>query len=725
MAILSSIAALSKRVDFGKKILGTLRSFMKNDRLPKGERGVSLPEKEGLVKSPHLLKEPVHALNQLLQHYKEELQRLADRGGVEGAKGLPRVEEVPGSTEREIIQAAGKARQELDHHNAVVMLALERKIQEAKSGLEEPPDKEKLLQELKPKKRQLLVAANLYSPTQQTVAAKIAELEEENRQLEERLDDCNAEHHQLLTTDYGGIPPRRHWYHRRGIFISLLVMLFIVEIQVNFYSFMSQGFGDTNLTALLLGFFFAALQGYSAERLGFAWQNGQKIHIWISLGFTILFCLLMSAFRLSMDISFFIKMVYLLINFIIAAIAVYATSLYYQHRHYFAVAEERAQIPKKIVTITQQIETIKQDHEDRCTAIKLGIEQEAEQKVSHEAQRLQELKIDADHALKMWKTHYEAGLDEIERAKKKALEQYRFTNQQVRKKYRHPVITQWQGSGNHSTDSTLLNGIAGLLLVCCLTFSITGCSSDVFPANTIEIILDKTDGNNVDIDHHALADYICQLALADGKKDSWGAVTVNFSEIGETSNIQAVSIHLSASEGFWQRQEITHQIALDQFHGSIVRMLDSLNQPGPETDFSFIHRNIYHRLKWLGQQPGKRYLLCFSDLILNTPEVNFYHYQDHPEMLHRHQESVFRRMIENYTLDGLPEITLINIYQADKHHDGLHEAAKRFFGYYWISLGIDVEFLTGLPLSFPVSKHKKITSHFQETETSLSNTHNN
>ena len=82
-------------------------------------------------------------------------------------------------------------------------------------------------------------------------------------------------------------------------------------------------------------------------------------------------------------------------------------------------------------------------------------------------------------------------------------------------------------------------------------------------------------------------------------------------------------------------------------------------------------------------------------------------------------------MIENYTLDGLPEITFIHIYQADKHHDGLHEAAKRFFGYYWISLGIDVEFLTGLPLSFPVSKHKKITSHFQETETSLSNTHNN
>lgn len=694
--ILSMIRTLRKGAKQGKRVLRKARSLTQQaTEFVSSSPALTSSHRQKLTVADQILNQAIAETESHFQSYEQTLKLLEEKGGKEGTKGIPTLDEDLGFTEQEIIRQREEALTGLEHSYRLTQLELEEARDKAKTALATPIEKATILKQLAVAKRQKLEQAALYQPPQLTVEAKAVMLEEEVAQMQDSLDSYNLEEQDLLKA-YGEIPPSKEWYHYRLPFIVTLFGLFGMEISVNFFAFMEQGVGDNNAISLLLGFFFAFVQGFSAERLGAAWQQNKKQpDFTVSLLFTVVACVLMSSFRLNMDVGLLAKVTYLLINFIIAAMAAFVTRLHYQHTRYFKVVAERNRLSLAIVATTQQIVILREAYQQRCVAIEADFEQKAEDLLAEEIKGWEQLQQGAEDALQRWEKHYHTYQDKIKDANKEALQRYRDANQQARKKYRHPLIDRWKVK---STLNATMNGTMGLLLVGLMGLSLTGCEEITPVPTTIEVILDQTDGLVVPIDHARLADYLYQLALPEEDVTGWGDVTVNVSEIGETSNIPVLTVLLPASKSFWQRQELDHKVAKQQFRTDILTVLDSINQPSEPTRYSYIHRNFYYRLEKLSKQPGRRIVISFSDLLLNSPVVDFYDYRNEPDNLLKQQDKLLSTITSGYPLPDLRGIALLNIYHTDNRLDHLHETAKRLFGDYWRSHGLTVAFESTLAL---------------------------
>jgi hypothetical protein len=219
-------------------------------------------------------------------------------------------------------------------------------------------------------------------------------------------------------------------------------------------------------------------------------------------------------------------------------------------------------------------------------------------------------------------------------------------------------------------------------------------------------MIDQTDPHTYEVE--PMLDYIQGCVIQDTLQNEWGEATINLSPIGETSTQSVLTVHLPASGSVLLRNEQQHKKQLGKFRAELREALLALTHSETGMDHSYINRNLYARLNEIKKHPGRKIVLCWSDLILNEPEVNFYLYRDHPEQILEHKEELTKAMTKDYPIPQMAGVKIINIYQPTIVDDQLHEVAKRYFEEYWTSLGMQVEFKSNIPFthSLVTSDHK-------------------
>lgn len=656
-----------------------------------------------------ILKDTFRKNDAVIRHYKSVAEEIAATGITDGVNGEPTADSQDSYAENALITSHTEAAATIGYNNLEALAKIEGMAAAAKQSLDNAATKEKYLSELANPRQQALTEAarRIELPSldlgvmrmirqYRTVQGVTTALKERLRQLQEQKTHTETRYHHLLEKQYQRIPPDKQWIDLPAVFWGAVAGLFFLEIIVNFTSFQTLGLGDTNLAALMLGLFFAIGQAWSAKCLGFARRKMQKRRVILFLAVTALFCLLISGFRITMEGSWMARMVYLIINFLIAGWTAILAYLHAQHHDFFSLLRRRHRLSARIENRRYQIEHTEKTYRQKCEEVEREINAKAE-KLAQAAEEQFRKKIEQyESELEKLDAHDSNCLQQLDAIRDGALNKYRHLNQNARRDNGHPPVQRWQAS-NRSRSNGRMRDVKNMLTFLLLVWlSGMGCSTP--PEDTyIEILYDQTDTTYAqDID--PMLDYILSFVSYDTIHGQWGETTVTLSHIGETSTQFSQSVHLPASESYWLRNELEHRKKPGEFRAELREALVSLTEPGKGMKKSYIHRNFYYRLKELARHNGRRIVLSWSDLIVNDRKINFYDYRENPQAILAQRDSLIALMTKDYPLPNLTGVKLINVHQPPRPNDELHEVCKRYFGYYWESLGIEVEFKTNIPM---------------------------
>jgi hypothetical protein len=535
----------------------------------------------------------------------------------------------------------------------------------------------------------------------QNVQGVVAHLKEKLRQFLDGKGVADNHFHHLKLERYANKPPIKGILDRAWLFWSLVVILVWVEVLANFSSFQSLGLGDNNLAAFSLAAFFAAFLSISAKGLGFALRAGNRSQSWLYGGLCLLLCFMISGSRLSMEADAITKSIYLLVNFLITGATVLVAWYYAKHHDFFKAKRQRDRYSHRIARLQYQIEQLTDAVEVEATTIEESMEREQQQQIDERTRELEDSIHEAKSRLDQIDGMVSDGQRKLAEQRDIATQKYRQTNNAVRQENGYPAILSWvQGSGSLGRVAILLLG---------LSLGLVSCSeAEAPPPAHIEVLYDVTSGEHV-ADVEKMGAFILNQLEEELQADNRSGVTVVLSAIDETSTTSIQTVRLPASEDFLSRNQKEYEQAPKIFEQQLASALQRLTQPGEGKRKSAIHRNLVNRARSLVNQPGRKLILCWSDLILNEPPVSFYDYQHEPWEIGEDRDALLAQLTRKYDLPDMTGVTIINTYQPDLAEDDIHEEAKAFFHHYWNEVkGAKVIFQTNLAL--PEASDKLVES---------------
>jgi len=653
--------------------------------------------------------------HEIIHQYEMEASKFAHQGSTDGSYGIPAADFVGHChAEEEIIHSHAKAKEHLH-------LATEKNRQKITNHLTEK--KEKLTnQESEEHRKSRLEQAQREAHhkasnkvtcvtkdlklwwmirMQKTVDGVLSTLKEHHRHAKEEKAHLDAQHHHLLHHHYHQIPPLKRLIDYIFIFYFTVGLLFLMEIGSNFSAFKAIGLGDINLISLVIGIGLALGQAISAKELGFAHFRKQRIRTGLFLIITFVLCTIISTARWGMEGSLFLKLTLISINFLIAIATTILAHSHAKHHDYFLAVRLRKKKSAQIQKIEHQMMAIETDYEKRKIDEQWKVIHKTRREEKEHTESLKREIRQNESQLQELVTQEQHNLQKLNAIKHDALARYRELNQKARQASNHQIVNHWlhQGKKKGNNNTSSINKVAGFLLV--ILVGLSSCNTPVEPTH-IEVIYDQT-GITKSQDIHLMADYILSHALNNHHKESWGEVHIHLSSISELSTPIVRHLELPASKGHLMRKELEHKQHISQFKKALVMELEGLTHPSLAMNHSYIHRNIYYRLHDLAKKKGHRIVLVWSDLILNHPPVDFYHYTENPSGIITDKDSLIHLMTDGYSLHDVTGIKLVNIHTSEKKFDALHESSKHFFEHYWTSKGIEVKFLTTIPHHHPVA----------------------
>lgn len=656
------------------------------------------------IKRPQNSSQITSEVDSIVSIYEEKTQRIVEKGLTNAASTLEQTASGNDYVEKQIVLEHQRADEEIRHLTSTVRLNMDRKISSIKNKLEDGSIEREQQDQYLIRKREAMtdverkVRGSTFTRRLEKLYRKIGSVEgvltylyQEISQIHEKQRMAQGRFKQLFLNVYDGQAPEKKFLNRGYNFVAVVVALFLIEIAANFQAFQSVEIGGSNFGALAIGVLAAVGQALSAKALGFVWDQHKPKEFNLYLGLTLFFCLLVGYARLTMDGSLILKVVYLTINFIIAIATVIFARMYIKFRGFFAALKERNSITSEMVIREERIRKIEAFYDSLLKEMNEWCRTESENqiRISKEAltSHINELESELS-TLDMLVTNAGQKLLKIKEA---SLERYFHLLLQSKQSLLDSHLTERKNDYGNGKSSMLKKMSVVLVFSSC---GLMGCFSSE-PSNA-EVIYDQTD-QTVGQDVLPMLDFITSHLPDDTHTGNWGETTVTLSQIGEISSQSTRTVTLKSSESFWLRNENEHKKRPEIFRNNLKAALDELVKPTPELDYSYVHRNFYYRLSELAKKPGRKLVISWCDLILNNREINFYKYQKNPEKIWEERDFLISKMTEDYHLDNLAGIHLINIYQPNRSNDDLHEAAKRFFRYYWESLGMTVEFKTSIP----------------------------
>ena len=649
-------------------------------------------------------------LGQITQEYGEFAQTTAKQGIVDGQNGNPDANGGLSHAEKAMVQHQQHAAMQITNHAKKIRTDLQSHLQTAQHELANTTATAEEHKVLEDEKRQKIEKAN-----RNTSGAGVSRrlkrkwggpkgvltgLGGLKRYWEEVLGHLEAQYQSMLD-EYRHLPPVKRLVDHSLFIWSIIIALTGAEIWVNFSAFQNIGAGDNGLTNLIIGIGCAIGQAWGAKRLGAALCKKQHRKMWTFMVVTVVLCILVGASRLMMgETSDLTKAFFFIVNIGFAAVTVIIAYFHAKHSDFFSLQQQRKHLAENVDRINYQIERLKEadqkrreDIEEHYTYLAKMLDQAHHQQI--------EIKIKVyETCMKQLDSREEQAQQQLEASMQHALEEYRKLNEEARRRQGLSPVKRWHlpPYGNSS-----LGNAATILLL--LTAGLMGCKP--MPEATLEVMIDKTDSVNIQ-SVEPMLDYIQSFVIQDTLQKEWGETTINLSPIGETSTQSVLTVHLPASGYILLRNEQQHKKQLGRFRAELREALLVLTQSDYGMDHSYIHRNLYNRLLALQRHQGTRIVLCWSDLILNEPEANFYLYRDHPEQILQHKEDLIKAMTKDYHIPQMTGVKIVNIYQPSIVDDQLHEVAKRYFEDYWTSLGMQVEFKSNIPLphTLVTSDHK-------------------
>ena len=637
-------------------------------------------------------------------NYRQFTESRVDQAILDGMEGKPKPGNTPSPTEQAMLDHRHQVGEVLKEVGEFYKHDLIQGLKRDQQKLGDGSIKKRVLQEVAARKQAALkqvgeslagtkVSSSLRRLLKRyrNVAGVVAHLKEKLRQLGDAKAVADNHFHHLKQHRYAGKPPIKGLIDRDWVFWSLMIVLGWVEIFANFSSFQSLGFGDNNLAALSLAAFFAGSLAFCAKMLGSSLREGNRKQGWLYGGLCLLLCFLISGSRLSMEADIAIKGIYLLVNFLITGATALAAWYYARHHAFFTAKSQRDRLSHQIAGIEHQVEQLTAAVQAERSSIEESMELEQQMQIDGQIQELEAQIHRREADLPRIDSVVAMGDRELEKHYRNGLRDYRTLNNTIRQENGFPPITDWFNGGSGPL------GRAAILLLG-MSLGLTSCGEPAPPPVHIEVLYDVTSGDHAG-DVESMSAFILDQLEEELAAENRNDVTVTLSAIDETSTTSLRTVWLPASQDFLSRNQKLHEQGPERFREQLVLALEELTRPGEGKHKSAIHRNLVNRAHVLVKQPGRKVILCWSDLILNEPPVSFYDYQRNPEKIGEDRDTLLAQLTRRYDMPDLSGVTLINTYQPVLVEDDIHEEAKAFFHHYWHDVkGAEVVFQTNLAL---------------------------
>lgn len=665
-----------------------------------------------------LLQEVTKETGARINTYEQFAKGIADTGSTDGTNGVPDEHSTNSYAENTILNEHDATLNEVSHTIYVARTHLNQMKVKISATLEDSSIEKEQQDRNLLRKRVALNEVNQGIPRSNfnkkiktllqktgSIPGVITLFKEQLQQLEEKKLYADGRFQQMRVHSYNNMPPRKRWIDYRFVFLGVIFTLFSAEYFANFTAFQTINLGGSNIGSLLFGLLATAAQAFYAERLGSAIgdKNRRLIILFTLTTFTI--CFAVCTPRLLMPGDSLLKVFYLLFNFAIAGTTILLAYSHAKHSKFFDEQRERDRLAMRITYLKQRIEQLEANYEEKIEEVEERYRIEMDQSIQAAKAGWQK-QIDQTNSelsrLDSLQSKYTKHLDKIRLS---ALERYCHLNSDARKHKGHPPVKRWQDyQAKGADDFSMIKKISIVLLF--FSFGLASCGKQD-QATSMEVLYDQTDGIKATVNTAQMADYIIGYVEEDISDDAWGRFEVTLSRIGETSTQPPLTVTLPASEPYWSRNENETWQQPERFRQELKVALDSLTQPTPKMNHSYIHRNFYYRLQELAPKRGRKIILSWSDLILNDPPVNFYLYEKTPGKILEQKDLLIKLMTKDYPIESLSGIELINFYQPSTSNDALHEVAKKYFRYYWEKLGMKVEFRSAPPATTAVLNEQK------------------
>lgn len=618
---------------------------------------------------------------QIIDVYQHSTHEIIKRAIPDAVQGIP-----ISVAENELTAEYLLAKEKLNGDSAGKRKTLDEKIKAAEPKIGESKSAEYYEKKLEPHKKKALSEAKKQHFSKSSLKEKL-------RQKKERLAGIHARLQEILNS-YNRLPPDKVFIIDNPIWVwTIIGSLALIEGYINLESFQKIGLGSTNLGALCIALFFAAIQGVSAELTGHYWcKEPKRLKSWGFSGTTIVVSLFICGVRLSMDGSLTLNIIYASLNFMVAGATGVIAYFHARNKEYFSLEKKKSKLSTEIDGLETQIKKDDEDYQHTCEAIEREAKIKADELAEKDSERLKkEIK------------QLETARQKLDEEEPKYLKQLEGVWQKTTNDYRRHYQTTQIGDDHlpyHKINGKASSSISNVIIVLIVAlFGLGGCYNPPPEDTYIEILIDKTDTTYAQ-DINQIQAYVLNFVPYDTVNMRWGKTIITLSTIGETStqNIQTVCLQPSESNWF-ERNEREHSKRLAIFKDSLRQELTLLTKPGTGMDKSYIHRNFYYRLLELNKVKGNRIILSWSDLIANDLNVNLYDYRDNPLRILEKRDSIIEVMTAHYPLpDSLKGVKLINVHNPSRLNDELHEACKRLFAYYWEKAKIQVEFKPNIPM---------------------------
>lgn len=645
-----------------------------------------------------------HSIFSIVESYKAKAEAFAEEGAIDGARKIPVNSQEQSSAEAQIDFYAERCMQELDHAESIqaeVLIQLQERSKHWKEStlsevaLEKEWQSHRLKSETKAVQWARLPLWKLrWNWKQMQLGSSNGLLDWLNDQLrdaERHTNDTSNMSAKLLAT-YGRVPPLKRWIDRPFVFYLQIFLLFVVECLVNFGAFQQMNMGGNNLGALTIGIFFALFQAVGAKLAGQAFWNRHWRKLALFTALTLILCSLISLVRWHVADSLVNQVVGVFVNFLIAGFTFYVAYHHEKHATYFTVKRLARKLEKKKLHLMIWIPKIRQQMNHHQVILEQKIQDGYDDAKRHLYDAQFNLTQQLEKTEDRLPSAFNQARSQVEHIRDNAHRTYRNLNQLAREKAGSQSVEDWYkpSAVRPPNGSHIIKNSTAICLL--LSLGLLSCQNEL-PDTTIEFLYDQTDAT-FDPDTTAMTHAVIELVEDQLAAGHWGNIRVNLSQIGEVSSQKVWTVTLDASPPYWLRNEKKLEDELWQFKKELVYAIEEVAEASEAMRESHIHQNFYHRLHWLQQQQGMKWIVSWSDLILNDGKTNFYQYQLAPRLLLENKEELWQMLETDYPLGDLTGIRLVNYYLPTTQDDDLHEVAKQFFGAYWRDHGMEVEFRT-------------------------------
>ena len=290
-----------------KKLLTSITGFLSKDLLDFTSSGKASPSDLSLRNLQNGLPSHLESNHDsglrnrhqtILENYQQVAAKNANLGLADGPKGIPASDSIHlCEAEKNIVtgyeEAHKKVKSIFESYHQQVNHDL-KEVRESLAIKDADDIKEKQLDQAKDnakyevgQKVPILSTQWKLRKHERSVEAVVSAIEEKHRQLTEEKQGFDSQYEDLMTHNYGQVPPIKKWMDSKRFFWILVGGLLAIEFGANFKAFQAYELGGTNITSLILGFVLAVLQAGGAKKAGSGFRRRQFLR---GLGFLI--CLL-------------------------------------------------------------------------------------------------------------------------------------------------------------------------------------------------------------------------------------------------------------------------------------------------------------------------------------------------------------------------------------------------------------------------------------------------